>query len=138
MAGHCHNHDQVRTFRVDRIDDLSLTAQDFQIPGDFDIQFYLANEWKDQPQIRVRMHFAAEGAHLAHYNRAIWCSMEDQPDRSVVVTMTAPDLNWAASNALMYGPWVTVLEPEELRRMVAEWAQAIAGHYAGPGQEQPG
>jgi predicted DNA-binding transcriptional regulator YafY len=130
-VGYCHLRQEMRTFRVDRIDDLSLTAQDFQVPDDFDIQAYLANEWKNQPQIQVRMQFAPEGAHLAHTNRAFWRSMEDMADGSVLVTMTVPDLNWAASNALAYGPWVTVLDPEELRHMVAEWAQAIAGQYNG-------
>lgn len=131
VVGFCHLRQEMRTFRVDRIDDLSLTAQDFQVPGGFNIQAYLANEWKNQPQIQVRMQFAPEGAHIAQYNRAFWRSMEVRPDGSIVVTMNVPDLNWAASNALAYGPWVTVLEPEELRRMVAEWAQTIAGQYAG-------
>jgi predicted DNA-binding transcriptional regulator YafY len=47
-----------------------------------------------------------------------------------MVTLAAPDLRWAASTALAYGPLVEVLEPGELRRMVAEWAQAIAMNYA--------
>ena len=50
-------------------------------------------------------------------------------DGSVLVTMTTPDLNWAASSALAYGPLVTVLEPEILREMVADWARAIAALY---------
>lgn len=131
VIGYCHLRQEMRTFRVDRIDDLSLTAQDFQIAGDFNIQSYLADEWKNQLQIEVRMRFAPEGVHIAHYNRAIWDAMEDQPDGAVIVTMSVPDLNWAASNALAYGPLVTVLEPEELRCMVAEWAQTVADQYTG-------
>lgn len=131
VVGLCHLREEMRTFRVDRIDDLSLTAQDFQLPADFNIQAYLANEWKNQPQIEVRMRFAAEGAHVAHYNRAYWNTMEDLPDGSVLVSMGVPDLHWAASNVLAYGPWVTVLGPDELRRIVTEWARAIAGQYDG-------
>jgi predicted DNA-binding transcriptional regulator YafY len=127
--GYCHMRGEMRTFRVDRIDALALTAQNFQIPDDFNIQAYLANEWKSQPQVHVTMRFAPEGAHVARYNRASWSTMEDQPDGSVIVTLTVPDLRWAASNALIYGPWVTVLEPGELRHLVAEWAQAIADRY---------
>ena len=51
------------------------------------------------------------------------------PDGTVHVTLTAPDLNWAASSILAYGPLVTVLEPAALRQMVAEWAQAIVHYY---------
>jgi predicted DNA-binding transcriptional regulator YafY len=56
--------------------------------------------------------------------------LEQQSDGSVLVIMTTPDLNWAASSALAYGPFVTVLEPDVLRKMVADWAQAIAALYA--------
>ena len=49
------------------------------------------------------------------------------PDGTIEVTFQAPDLEWAASTALAYGPAVEVLEPPELRQMVAEWAGAVAG-----------
>jgi hypothetical protein len=52
----------------------------------------------------------------------------------VVVTFLAPDLGWAASSALAYGPVVTELERMELRQMVSEWAQAIARLYQ-PGDQ---
>jgi predicted DNA-binding transcriptional regulator YafY len=65
-------------------------------------------------------------------NRATWDALEEQPDGSLIVTMSAPDLLWAASTALAFGPIVVVLEPEEVRRMVGEWAGAVAEHYASP------
>jgi predicted DNA-binding transcriptional regulator YafY len=126
---YCQLRQEMRSFRVDRMEAINLTAQVFQIPPEFDIQAYLANEWKAQPQIRVRLRFAPQGAHIAQYNRVYWETMEEQPDGSTQVSMMVPDLNWAASSVLAYGPWVTVLEPEALRRMVAEWAQAIAAQY---------
>ncbi|MFZ5909772.1 MAG: helix-turn-helix transcriptional regulator [Chloroflexota bacterium] len=133
VIGHCHLRDEVRSFRVDRIEALNLTAQVFPAPTEFDIRQYLARDWQAQPQVRVKMRFVPEMAHAAHYNRSGWESLEEAPDGSVEVVFGVPDLTWAASTALAYGPQVTVLEPEELRRMVAEWAQAIAGKYTGKG-----
>ncbi len=127
--GYCHLRQEMRSFRVDRMDSVNLTAQVFQIPPEFDIQTYLAEEWKAQPQIRVRLRFTPQGAHIAQYNRAYWETMEEQPDGGILAAMVVPDLNWAASTVMAYGPWVTVLEPEPLRQMVAEWAQAIAQQY---------
>ena len=128
-AGYCHLRQEVRTFRVDRMDAASLTDQVFQMPADFDIQAYLATGWKAQPQMQVRIQFASEGAHIALYNRAQWESYQEQTDGSVLVTLNVPDLNWAASFVLAYGPLATVLEPEALRQMVAEWAQTVASLY---------
>ncbi|MBN1429829.1 MAG: YafY family transcriptional regulator [Anaerolineae bacterium] len=127
--GYCRLRQAMRTFRVDRMEAASLTEQVFQVPIDFDIQSYLATEFKAQPNIQVRMQFAPQGAHIAKHSQAAWEALEEYPDGSVVVTLTTPDLYWAASSALAYGPWVTVLEPEALRCIVAEWAQAIAGQY---------
>ena len=46
--------------------------------------------------------------------------------------MKTPDVNWAASDALFYGPAVTVLAPEEVRRTVQAWAQTTAELYLDP------
>jgi len=128
-VGYCQLRQEMRSFRVDRMESVQLTDQVFQIPEAFDIQAYLAQEWKSQPQIEVRLQFAPEGAQIARYNRAYWESLEEMPDGTVHVTLTAPDLNWAASSILAYGPLVTVLEPAALRQRVAEWAQAIVNCY---------
>jgi predicted DNA-binding transcriptional regulator YafY len=47
-----------------------------------------------------------------------------------VVTFGAAELEWAARVALWYGPDVEVLEPEELRQRVREWARAVADQYS--------
>jgi predicted DNA-binding transcriptional regulator YafY len=129
LIAYCHLRKDMRSFRVDRIEELNPTDQVFSVPSDFDVHAYMTNEWKAQPQIQVRMQFARQGANIALYNRVQWESLQEQPDGSVLVTMSVPDLNWAAATALAYGPSVTILEPEALRQMVAEWAQAIVEKY---------
>jgi predicted DNA-binding transcriptional regulator YafY len=129
VVGYCLLRQEMRSFRVDRIEALLLTVDTFQIPAGFDIHAYLAEEWQSQPQIQVKLRFAPQAAHVALTNRSYWDTLEEQADGAIFVTLTTPDLNWAASSALAYGPWVTVLEPEVLRKMVAEWAQATAALY---------
>jgi predicted DNA-binding transcriptional regulator YafY len=128
--GYCHLRQAMRSFRVDRMEEIALTDQVFQVPASFDIQSYLAGEFEAQTQMQARMRFAPQGATVARHNRAYWETLDEQPDGSVEVTLLSPDLYWAASTVLAYGPWVTVIEPEELRKMVAEWAAAIAKKYS--------
>jgi len=130
VAGFCHLRQELRTFRLDRIRELNLTDETFRIPPDFDAHAYLDREFQGQSQVRVRMRFSAEAAQVALSNRLSWETLEEAPDGSVLVTMSAPDLNWAASFVLSYGPLVTVLEPEEACRTVCEWAQAILSQYS--------
>jgi predicted DNA-binding transcriptional regulator YafY len=133
VVGFCHLRQEMRSFRIDRIADLNLTGQTFPAPADFDIQAYMAQEWQNIPQIKVRMRFTPQFAHLAQYGRGYWEALDEQPDGSVLVTFSAPDVYAATSNALAYGPAVTVLGPPEVCQMVQEWARAAAELYASAG-----
>ncbi|MBN1305676.1 MAG: YafY family transcriptional regulator [Anaerolineales bacterium] len=134
LIGHCNFRQAMRTFRLDRIQEMTLLSQSFQMAEDFDVNEYLAREFRDQPQIRARMRFVPEAAHIVRSNRAMWESLQELEDGSIEVTSLAPDLYWLASIALSYATWVTVIEPEELRKMVREWAQAIVEQYLNAGE----
>jgi predicted DNA-binding transcriptional regulator YafY len=131
VIGYCHLRQAVRSFRVDRIERLSVTDQSFQRPEDFDVHDYLAQDWGPPPQLEVRMRFSPEAAHVALYNRSSWKTVEEEPDGSVVVTFSAPEMYWAAGTAIAYGPIVKVLEPPELQAVLVEWARGISEQYQG-------
>jgi predicted DNA-binding transcriptional regulator YafY len=128
--GYCHLRRGIRSFRVDRMLELELLEQDFEIPADFDLEAYVASEPYFQPQVRVRLYFAPEVALVALDNRAYWETLEEQPDGSVIVTFATPELEAAASVVLSYGYPAVVLEPEELRELVRERARVIAAQNA--------
>lgn len=129
LVGYCHLRNALRTFRVDRIRKFKHIDQPFQIPEDFNIHTYLEKEFKDQPVIRARLRFMPEAANIATGNRLVWESVQENPDGTCDVTLTAPDLSWLASMTLGFANWVTVLEPPELCQLVRDWAQSIAGRY---------
>jgi predicted DNA-binding transcriptional regulator YafY len=128
-VGYCRLRAAIRAFRVDRIRQLELLETTFQRPADFDARQYLTAELQGA-QVPVRLRFAPAAGHLALNNPAGWETVEPQTDGAVCVTLALPDLLWAASLALSFGPAVTVEEPEALRRLVREWAQAVARLYA--------
>ncbi len=137
LVGYCHLREALRTFRVDRILGIEATGQRFTVPAGFDVQAYLAGELQRQPLVRARLRFAPQTADVARSAGAAWEALEEQPDGSLIVTLAVPDLLWAASTALSFGPAITVLEPAELRSMVAEWAAAVAAGYAQDAGEPP-
>lgn len=79
--------------------------------------------------MHVRLQLAAEVAAFALSTPLAWEKVEPQPNGSVIVETSLPDIYWAASMALSYGPGATVLEPEELRQLVREWGQSIVELY---------
>ena len=130
VVGFCHNRRELRTFRIDRIQDLTVLQETFEPPLDFDARAFMAREPVGQPQVRARLKFSKQAASIARLNRLNWESFEEQPDGSVVVTSVAPDLNWAASTSLAYGPLVEVLDPPELRSLLRDWALALVEIYS--------
>ncbi len=129
VIGFCHVHQEMRTFRVDRIAELSLVDKTFIPSPDFDLKDYLKNEMLSQPQITARLRFESDFANIVSGNQSYWETVKPQPDGAVEVTFLSPTFEWAASTALAYGPAVEVLEPPELRTMVAKWLDAIAQKY---------
>lgn len=128
-VGYCHLREGLRTFRVDRIMEISCADVSFNRPPEFDLQAYIAQDFQDVPMVKVKMLFNAQNASLAQYARGYWDTCDEQSDGSVLVSFSAPDFNSAASNALSYGPGVRVLEPPEVRQMVCEWAEITAEIY---------
>ncbi len=127
--GYCRLREANRSFRVDRIIELTLLDETFEVPADFDIRAYLAADPTEQPLITMRLRFIPEMTRLAYDTRAMWESLEEQADGSVIATMVNPDVLWAASTALSFGPAVWVLEPEEVKQKVIEWASEVANQY---------
>jgi len=129
VVGFCHVHREVRTFRVDRISEVALSDGTFVQSSDFNLQTYLKNELQTQPQVKARLRFEPDFSNILAGNHSYWKTVETKSDGSVEVTFPSPSLEWAASTTLAYGPAVEVLEPPELRVMVAEWLEATARKY---------
>jgi predicted DNA-binding transcriptional regulator YafY len=129
LAGYCHTRQELRAFRVDRIVELESTEATFERPAEFDARKFLERDFRDQPQVRARLRFKPEAAQIVRSQGAYFEALEPRPDGALEATFSAPDLSWAASSILMYGPLVEVLEPAGLRDLVSQWAQATARLY---------
>lgn len=129
MIGFCHLRGSVRVFRVDRIQHLAVQDASFQIPEGFDAREYLEFEFQPTAPVAIRLCFRPDFAYLALNTPARWESMSRAEDGSAIVTITLPDLVMAGVFTMSYGPAVTALEPEALRRLLADWSKQITALY---------
>ncbi|MFP4343437.1 MAG: helix-turn-helix transcriptional regulator [Anaerolineales bacterium] len=125
VVAYCHLRQDVRTFRVDRMEALTLLDTCFHQPADFDVHAYLEDEPHTRPQFEVRLRFHPESALVALDERGLWERLEEQPDGAVIVSFKVPELELAIRTALSYASHAVVLEPPELYRAVRERAQAL-------------
>ena len=123
----------VRTLRVDRILSIKATNATFERPKDFDPEDYLGRSFgmfSEGKQVQVRIEFSKEAARTVlerewHPTQRI----EPRPGGKVLLKMTVQGLPDVARWVLSHAPYAKVLEPKELREMVAESAaRAAAAH----------
>ena len=124
--GYCHLRQGIRSFRVDRMLELALLDQIFEIPADFDLETYVATDPYFQRRVQVRLHFAPEAALQALDNQTQWDSLEEQPDGSIIASFEVPDVEVAAIIMMSYGYLAEILEPAGLRELVRKRAETVA------------
>lgn len=123
----------LRTFKIERILDLTLTADRFEPPERGAIERELANAWDiiaDQPPTGVVLRFSPAVAGRVAETR--WHPSEVrelQPDGSLVWRATVAGTIEIRIWVLSWGAEVEVLAPPELRADVARTVHAAAARY---------
>jgi predicted DNA-binding transcriptional regulator YafY len=132
LIGHCHLRGELRTFRVDRIEDVAATAAGFEIPADFDARTHLQRMGEERPSTYylVMVRFDPEVAHIVRERREEWQELVEHPDGSVTLSFQSSDLAWPCRWVLTYRDGATVIEPPALVEMVREAGLSIAARYA--------
>ncbi len=131
LVGYCHQRREVRIFKVDRIERMARTGEDFQFPQDFDLAGYLGQTWgllrgeAGEPE-EVVLEFVPEAGRWVrdetwHPSQRV----EELPDGRVQLIFhvgITPELRrWV----LGFGRQVRVVKPEALARWVREEASAV-------------
>jgi predicted DNA-binding transcriptional regulator YafY len=129
LVAYCHLRDDMRTFRVDRIQVVEPLATTFDVPRDFNVRGYLEESMRQEEQYHVVVRFDERVAHIIREYAGHWTELTDHSDGSVTAQFDTQDLNWAAGWALSYGATAQVLEPPELVERVQEQAEAVLRQY---------
>lgn len=136
LVGQCHLRDELRTFRVDRIQKVESTDETFEVPAGFSAREHLLRMAQERPATyyRVAVRFDPEVAHIVRERQEEWQDLAEHDDGSVTLAFDASDLAWPSRWVLTYQDKATVLGPPELAARVRDAAQAIAARYADDGR----
>jgi predicted DNA-binding transcriptional regulator YafY len=131
LLGYCHLRQDLRTFRVDRIQRVEPTGETFELPPNFSARDHLLQMAQERPATysRVTVRFDPEVAHIVRERLEEWQRLEEHDDGSVTLSFDASDLAWPCRWVLTYQDKARVLAPPELAQMVRQAAQAIAARY---------
>lgn len=135
LVGYCHLRNEIRDFRVDRIEGLTRTEARFRRPADFDLERRYADDWiKDRreatPLVDVRITGAPSAiAELCDH----WYLRHFVVERSPGAALFQIDpvgRRHLAPTLLPYGTAIRVVEPASLRHEMVQLAQNWAKHHA--------
>jgi len=124
LFGHCHRRGRVLTFAVSRIRRAQATGDTFTMPDDFDFTALAASRFgifTGEAAHRIRVRFAPR--HAPYVLERQWHPtqrVKKHADGAVTLEINTSHLLEVKRWVLSWGAGAVVLEPEELRAMVAE------------------
>ena len=124
----------LRTFKLERIQDIELTSRHYTIPNEFDPARLLADAWgiwfTEAEPVEVRLHFhprVAQRVRETCWHRSE--RVEEQSDGSLIWRAWVAEVQEMLPWIRGWGADVTVLAPEELRETLAAEARRLAQLY---------
>lgn len=134
LIANSKQHDQIRTFKVDRISAVAVETLKFQRPQNFNLQDYLQHSFgvfhgTGEPRLVV-IRFSAEVARYVTEHR--WHSSQavvPAPDGSVRIELRLASLEEVKSWILSFGVHALVEEPAELRDSIRDELTALLRGY---------
>lgn len=132
LLGYARNRAALRTFAVERIIDVAVRAERFEIPEEFNAEEQLRRAFGivAEPVMTVRIRFSAEVA--ASVRERTWHESQqiaEQPDGGIVVTFVAGGRMEIIAWILSFGAHAVVLEPEDLREEIRRVLQDLGKAY---------
>ncbi len=123
LVAFCHQRDKVLIFRVDRIHRLAITSKHFTLPDDFDYEEYMGSAWQMErgEEFCFKVRFFGDAARFVketHFHPSQKISQEQ--GGTLLFKARASGMRSVLRWVLPFGTEAEVLEPPELREMIAQ------------------
>lgn len=133
MTGWCHKRGEARWFRVDRIQEIKLLTQHFEIDPTFDREAHFASAFQHEvggvPQEMVIWFDPPTAPYISERRWHPTQQIEEHPDGSLTLRFVVRGLNEVKRWVLFYGRGARVLGPPKLVAMVNEEIEGMRAHY---------
>jgi len=129
--GYCHRRNEIRTFKIVRILDIIESEESFREEADFDLEEYLLYSWNimgGEPNIVVARFDRKVGPLILEKEVAhgrVWKEKGFVYLRTVVSGLD--EFSWWI---MQYGEHAEILQPRELRRLLAKRCAKMAAKYS--------
>lgn len=132
LVGHCHLRNDIRTFRLGRIQTVKLSREKFTLPDDFSIEKYFQNSWGvyKGKLTKFKVKFSGQAAVIVR-------SSQHQPheeitelkDGSIIYETTVSGREEFIRWILGFGPDAEILEPQAARKEIKKILDSAYTNY---------
>lgn len=128
---------RVKHYKVDRVEAAEALDRPFRRPEGFDVEAHLASSFgvyqRDGAPTTVRVRFAPAAARYVQESRWPACQrLTPEPDGSVLAEFRLSSTEELKRWVLSFGAKAVVLEPESLRREIADELRLLLASYTAP------
>jgi len=139
VVGWSPDHEEIRHWKVNRIEEAEVTEVPFQRPDDFDLREHLTKSFgvyhgDSQVEVHVKVRFAPTVARYVSESR--WHpsqQLTSQKDGSLIAEFDLGDTEEVKRWVLSFGRHAEVIRPEQLRDEITQELGALQDLYQGPG-----
>lgn len=134
LIAYAKDHDQIRTFKVDRIKSITLHDLKFPAPKDFSPQQFLENSFGifqgDGPAEQVKVLFRGPASRILEEKQFHPSQrLIPQRDNSIIAEYQLSSFEELSSWILSFGPTAEVLEPQHLRAKIIDLLHQTTSRY---------
>ncbi len=133
VTGWCHKRCEPRWFRVDRIQEIKLLDQRFEVDPTFDREAHFASAFQHEvggvPQEMVIWFDSPTAPYIRERRWHPTQQLEEHPDGSLTLRLVVRGINEVKRWVLFYGKGARVLGPPQLVAMVNEEIEGMHTHY---------
>lgn len=131
LVGYCHTREQVRIFAVDRILDLTVTREAFEIPEGFSLDEYLGKVWRIErgERFKAKVKFSSDVARYVRERRWHPSQQLSEEEGSLIARFEIDGWGEFKRWILGFGGSAIVLEPLEMAREIRIEARIMEENY---------
>ncbi|NNE33710.1 MAG: YafY family transcriptional regulator, partial [Rhodothermales bacterium] len=129
LIAYDHLRNQIRNFRLDRIQEMYVLTERFERPEGFDLQKHLEASGVAPGKSNIVLRFAKTVYQRARVAIPARLESEREDEETIEVRFVFDNLDYLASWLLRYGDGVKVLSPEPLQAKHKVAAEAVLDSY---------
>jgi predicted DNA-binding transcriptional regulator YafY len=136
LIAFCHLRNEIKMFRIDRIKDLQLTENNFQVPADFSLASYMGKSWQvvrgegETYQVEIKI-FAPASRWVKEEKRHPTQRIIILGNETILFKAEVSSLTEIKRWVLQLGSCAEVIYPEELKEEVVEEIKKMRRRYRG-------